>query len=76
VFDLAAGGAIIFHAATGIDANAIADVQACVRRRLLRVVVRRSLPHSRQDRTSSNEVFPLKRQTQLWKLGQVCGGRG
>jgi len=25
---------VVFHAATGIDANAIADVQACVRRRL------------------------------------------
>jgi len=29
------------HAATGVDANAIAAVRACVRRRLLRVFVRR-----------------------------------
>ena len=42
VFDSAASG-VIFHAATGIDANAIADVPARVRRRLLRVFVRRSL---------------------------------
>jgi hypothetical protein len=43
VFDVAAAGAIIFHAASGIDANAIVWVQAQVRRRLLRVVVRRGL---------------------------------
>ena len=43
VFDAAAAGGVIFHAATGLDANAIAEVQACVRRRLLRVFVRRGL---------------------------------
>ena len=43
VFDAAAAGGVVFRAATGIDANAIADVQACVRRRLLRVFVRRGL---------------------------------
>jgi hypothetical protein len=43
VFDSAATGGVIFTAATGLDANAIADVQACVRRRLLRVFVRRGL---------------------------------
>jgi len=32
VFDRAAGG-VVFHAATGVEANAIADVQAGVRRR-------------------------------------------
>ena len=43
VFDAATTGGIIFRAATELEANAIADVQACVRRRLLRVVVRRGL---------------------------------
>jgi hypothetical protein len=43
VFDAAAAGVVVFHAATGIDHNAIAEVQARVRRRLLRVFVRRGL---------------------------------
>jgi hypothetical protein len=43
VFDAAAAGRVVFHAATGVDANAIAQVQAQVRRRLLRVFVRRGL---------------------------------
>jgi hypothetical protein len=43
LFDAAAAGGVVFHAATGIDANAIAEVQARVRRRLLRVFVRRGL---------------------------------
>jgi hypothetical protein len=43
VFDAATTGGIIFTAATGLDANAIAQVQAQVRRRLLRVFVRRGL---------------------------------
>ena len=43
VFDAAAAGGVVFHAATGIEADAIAEVQACVRRRLLRVFVRRGL---------------------------------
>jgi len=43
VFDAAATGGVVFTAATRIKANAIADVQACVRPRLLRVFVRRSL---------------------------------
>jgi hypothetical protein len=34
---------VVFHAATGLDANTIASVQAGVRRRLLRVFVRRGL---------------------------------
>jgi len=42
VFDRAAGG-VVFHAATGLDATAIAAVQAQVRRRLLRAFVRRGL---------------------------------
>jgi hypothetical protein len=42
VFDAAAGG-VIFTAATGVDAHAIAQVQAQVRRRLLRSFVRRGL---------------------------------
>jgi hypothetical protein len=43
VFDTAAAGAIVFNAASGIDANAIVWVQAQVRRRPLRVFVRRDL---------------------------------
>jgi hypothetical protein len=43
VFDAAAAGGVVFHAATRIDANAIAKVQARVRRRLLHVFVRRGL---------------------------------
>ncbi len=43
VFDAATTGGIIFTVATGVDANAIAKVQAQVRRRLLRVFVRRGL---------------------------------
>ena len=43
MFVAATTGGIIFTAATGVDANAIADVQAGVRRRLLRVFVRRGL---------------------------------
>jgi GTP cyclohydrolase III len=43
VFDAAAAGAVIFHAATGLDATAIAQVQAQVRQRLLHVFVRRGL---------------------------------
>jgi len=41
VFDAATTGGIVFDAATGIEANAIAQVQAGVRRRLLRTFVRR-----------------------------------
>jgi hypothetical protein len=40
VFEPAPADGVVFHAATGIDANAIADVQACVRRRLLPVFAR------------------------------------
>jgi len=43
VFDAATTGEVVFHTATGIDANAIADVQAGARRQLLRVFVRRGL---------------------------------
>jgi hypothetical protein len=43
VFDSATTGGVIFSAATGVDANAIAQVQECVRRRLLRTFVRRGL---------------------------------
>src|SRR2546428_4598635 len=43
VFDAAAAGGVIFHAATGLDAQAFAAVQERVRQRLLRVVVRRGL---------------------------------
>ena len=41
VFDTAAAGAVIFHAATGLDAIAIAEVRAQVRRSLARAFVRR-----------------------------------
>ncbi len=44
VFDSAPTGGVIFRAVPELDANAIADVQARVRRRLLPVVVRRGLP--------------------------------
>ena len=43
MFDSAAAGGVIFHAATGLDANAIAAVQEQVRRCLLRSFVRRRL---------------------------------
>jgi Putative transposase len=43
VFDSAATGGVVFHAATGLDAQAFAAVQECVRARLLRVFVRRGL---------------------------------
>jgi hypothetical protein len=43
VFDAAAAGGVIFTAATGVDAHAIAQVQAQVRRRLLRSFMRRGL---------------------------------
>jgi len=42
VFDSAAGG-VVFHADSGLDATTITQVQAQVRRRLLRVFVRRRL---------------------------------
>ena len=43
VFESATTGGIMFTAATGLEANAIAEVQAQVRRRLLRGFVRRGL---------------------------------
>lgn len=43
LFEPAAAGGVIFHAATGLDANAIAEVQERARRRLLRTFVRRGL---------------------------------
>jgi len=43
VFDATATGGITFRAATELDANAIADVQEAVRRRLLRAFARRGL---------------------------------
>jgi hypothetical protein len=43
VFNATATGGVVFHAATGIEANAAAQVQAQVRQRLLRVFVRRGL---------------------------------
>jgi hypothetical protein len=43
VFDAAAAGGVIVTAATGLDAHAIAQVQAQVRRRLLRSFMRRGL---------------------------------
>jgi hypothetical protein len=43
VFDSAPTSGVIFRAATELDANTIADVQACVRRRLLRMFARRDL---------------------------------
>jgi len=43
VVDAAAGGSIIFTAATGLDVTAIAEAQSGVRWWLLRVVARRGL---------------------------------
>lgn len=43
VFEPEPAGGVIFRAATGLDANAIAQVQEQVRRRLLRTFVRRGL---------------------------------
>ena len=43
VFEPAPADGVVFRAATGLDTNAIAAVQAQVRRRLLRVFARRGL---------------------------------
>ncbi len=43
VFEPAPAHGVVFHAATGVDATAIARVQESVRQRLLRVFVRRGL---------------------------------
>jgi hypothetical protein len=43
VFESDPAGSVIFRAATGLDANAIAAVQAALRHRLLRTFVRRGL---------------------------------
>jgi hypothetical protein len=43
VFDATTAGGVVFHTAAGLDAPAVAAVQACVRRRLLRVFARRGL---------------------------------
>jgi len=43
VFEGDAGGGATFHPAGGLDASAIGEVQAAVRRRLLRAVLRRGL---------------------------------
>jgi hypothetical protein len=43
VFDAGTAGGVVFHAAAGLDAPAVAAVQACVCRRLVRVFVRRGL---------------------------------
>ena len=43
LFDATPTGGVVFHAAIGLDATAIARVQESVRQRLLRVFVRRSL---------------------------------
>ena len=43
MFDATAAGGVVFHAAAGLDEPAVAAVQACVRRRLLRIFVRRGL---------------------------------
>ncbi len=43
VFDADAEGGVVFHPASGLDATAIGEVQAAVRRRLLRAVERRGL---------------------------------
>jgi hypothetical protein len=42
-FDTTAAGNVVFHAATGIDANTIAQLEAWVRRRVLRSFVQRGL---------------------------------
>jgi len=43
VFDATAAVGLVFHAATGLDTNAIAEVQAQMRRRLLHAFMRRGL---------------------------------
>jgi hypothetical protein len=43
VFEPAPADGVVFHAATGLDANTLVQMQAQVRRRLLRVFVRRGL---------------------------------
>jgi len=43
VFDAVANGGVAFHPAAGLDASAIGEVQATVRRRLLRAAKRRGV---------------------------------
>jgi len=43
VLEADAGGGVTFHPADGLDASAIGEVQAAVRRRLLRAALRRGL---------------------------------
>ena len=67
VFDAAATGGVVFTAATGVDANAIADVQAGVRRRLLRVFVRcaacyRMMTPGRWGNGTTVAAFPSMRR--------------
>jgi len=65
VFESAPTGGIMFTAATWLDANAIADVQARVRRRLLPVVVRRG-------RLPGNDARAMGR----WQHGGGCSVNG
>lgn len=50
VFDAAAAGAVIFHAATGLDPHAIAAVATQARQRLLRLFARRGLLSDNEPR--------------------------
>ena len=51
VFDAAVGGGVVFHPVTALETQAIAEVQAKVRQRLLRVMTRRGLLEPAQAQT-------------------------
>jgi hypothetical protein len=51
VFDAAAEGGAIFHPASGVDESVIGEVQAAVRKRLLRAVERRGLLSPEETQT-------------------------
>jgi hypothetical protein len=69
VFDATPAGGVVFDAAAGLDAPAVAAVQACVRRRLLRVFVRRGLPPS--DEAQAMAQWAHGSGVPVWQLQSI-----
>ncbi len=65
VFEPAPADGVVFRAATGLDANTIATVQAGVRRRLLRGFVRRGLL-PRDDAQATSAMGTRRRLLRRW----------